>query len=103
MVKIIKDNNLDEVKASKYAVVDFSATWCGPCRMVAPEMEALAEELEGEVDFFNCDVDENMALAQMFQISSIPAIGILKDGVLVDMAVGFRPKEQLKQFVLSAK
>ena len=64
MIKIIKDNNLDEVKASKYAVVDFSATWCGPCRMVAPAMEELSEELAGEVDFFNCDVDENMELAQ---------------------------------------
>ncbi len=103
MIKIIKDNNLDEVKASKYAVIDFSATWCGPCRMVAPAMEELSEELAGEVDFFNCDVDENMELAQKYQISSIPAIAIIKDGALADMTVGFQPKEVMKQFVLSQK
>ncbi|MBQ8151709.1 MAG: thioredoxin [Firmicutes bacterium] len=103
MVKIIKNNDLAEVNASKYAVVDFSATWCGPCRMVAPEMEELSEELAGEVDFFNCDVDENMELAVKYQIASIPAIAIIKEGELADISVGFQPKEQMKEFILSQK
>lgn len=103
MVKVIKDNNMDEVMKSRYAVVDFSAVWCGPCKMVAPEMEELAEELAGEVDFFNCDVDENMALAMKYQITSIPAIAIIKDGQLADMTVGFQPKEAMKNFILSQK
>ena len=103
MVKIIKNNYLAEVNASKYAVVDFSATWCGPCRMVAPEMEELSEELAGEVDFFNCDVDENMELAVKYQIASIPAIAIIKEGELADISVGFQPKEQMKEFILSQK
>ncbi len=103
MVTTVKNNDLSQAKKSKIAVVDFSATWCGPCRMTAPIMEELSEELKGQVDFFNCDVDENNSLAAEFGISSIPAIAVLKNGVLSDMTVGFRPKAALKDFILGGK
>ncbi|MCR5743001.1 MAG: thioredoxin [Lachnospiraceae bacterium] len=103
MVNVIKNNDLTAAKASKFAVIDFSATWCNPCRMLAPVLEQVSEELAGEVDFFNCDVDANNASAIEFHISSIPAIVVLKDGQKIDMTVGFQPKESLKQFILSHK
>ena len=102
MVNVIKDNNFDEVKNSKVAVVDFSATWCGPCQMLAPVLEATAEEMAGEVDFFNCDVDSNMKLAMLFNVQSVPSILVFKDGELVDSTLGFQPKEVLKQFITNA-
>ena len=102
MIKIIENNDFSAVKASEYAVVDFNATWCGPCRMLAPVLEELAEELD-EVEFFACDVDENGDLAGENGIQSIPAVGIYKNGQLVDMAVGFRPKDAIKAFILSKK
>ncbi|MCR4594516.1 MAG: thioredoxin [Clostridiales bacterium] len=103
MVKVIENNNFDEIKNSDFAVVDFSATWCGPCRMVAPVVEELSDELDGSVDFFNVDVDENGELAARFQIASIPAIAVFKKGECVDMSVGLKPKEDLKTFILNQK
>ena len=102
MIKVIENNDFEAVKNSEYAVVDFNATWCGPCRMLAPIIEELADELD-EVEFFACDVEENDELAAQNGIQSIPAVGIFKNGELVDMAVGFRPKDAMKEFVLSKK
>lgn len=103
MVNVIKNNNLDAVNSSAYALIDFNATWCGPCKMIAPLVDELSEELAGQVDFFSCDTDENMQLAMKFSISSIPSLVLLKNGEPVDMIVGFRPKEALKEFILSHK
>ena len=80
MVKIITNNDMSEAKSSKLAVIDFSATWCGPCQMLAPVMEELSEELAGKVDIYSVDVDKNSELAEEFNIMSIPAIAVLKDG-----------------------
>ena len=63
MVKKIANNDMTEVLAEKVALVDFSATWCGPCQMLAPVVDALAEELEGQVAVYNVDVDANSDLA----------------------------------------
>ncbi len=76
-------------------VVDFSATWCGPCRMMAPVLEQIAEE-KTDVKFFNVDVDENTELAIRYGISSIPALLVLKDGQKKDLLVGFKPKPILE-------
>ena len=103
MVKEIKNDNLDEARKSSYAVIDFNAVWCNPCRMLAPVLEELSEELAGEVDFYSCDVDENGALAAEFRVSSIPCVVILKDGQAMNAAVGFQPKDALRKFVLSSK
>jgi thioredoxin 1 len=102
MVNEIRNNNIEDVKNTNLAVIDFNATWCGPCRMLAPIIDELSEEM-GDYKFFACDVDENGDLAQMFGIQSIPAVGVFKDGKLVDMVVGFRPKDAMKSFISSVK
>lgn len=99
MVEKIRGNNLEKAENSKIALIDFSATWCGPCRMLEPVLEEVSEELKGQVDFFNCDVDQNPDLAQKFGIMNIPALFILKDGKPAANTVGFQPKENLLEFI----
>ena len=102
MITEIKNNDFQAVEKEKLAVVDFNATWCGPCRMLAPIIEELSEEYD-DVEFFACDVDDNGALAMKFGIQSIPAVGFFKEGKLVNMAVGFRPKAAMKSLIDEAK
>lgn len=99
MVKKITDNKMEEALKSKAAVVDFSAVWCGPCKMLAPVLEEVSEELEGKVEFFNADTDENFALAQQYKIASIPALIFLKDGKQVAQNIGFQPKDAIKRWI----
>lgn len=103
MVQRIYGNNMDEALESKLALVDFSAVWCGPCKMIAPVIEELSDELDGEVDFFNADSDENSELAREYQISSIPALLLFKNGEVVARTVGFQPKEAIRSFIDSNK
>lgn len=81
------------------AVVDFSATWCGPCRLLAPVLEELSEELGDKVKFYNVDVDEDSALAAGFGISSVPTVLFLKNGKVADQSVGFRPGPAMKSWI----
>jgi putative thioredoxin len=78
-------------------LVDFWAAWCGPCKMVAPEMVKLAEKYDGAVDVVKVDVDANPGLSQAFNILSIPVIAFFKPGSQPQGVVGFRPLEQLEQ------
>jgi len=78
------------------AVVDFWATWCGPCRMVAPIVEQLATEYEGKAKVLKLDVDTNQRTATKFNIRSIPQILFFKDGKLVDTVVGAVPRTVLE-------
>ena len=80
------------------AIVDFNATWCGPCRMLAPILEELSEEFT-DIPFYACDVDQNMELAVKYNIQSIPAVGFFRKGQLVDLAVGFRSKDAMKALI----
>ena len=102
MVKVINQADFDEVKNSELAVVDFSAVWCGPCKMVAPVLEQLSEELT-DVSFYNVDVDKNMDLAQEYKITNIPAILVMKKGKVVNTQVGFAPKDVLAEVINNSK
>ena len=93
-VNVTTDQSFEQDTATGVALIDFWATWCGPCRMQSPVVEALSEEMP-EVNFFKLDVDQNPATAQQFRIMSIPTLMIKKDGQVVDQSVGYHPKEQL--------
>ena len=98
MVHKIEQNNMQDALKAKVAVVDFSATWCGPCKMLAPIMEELSEEMAGQVEFYNADTDENMDLALANKVTSIPALFLLRDGQIVDRMIGFQSKQALKNW-----
>ena len=74
-------------------LVDFWASWCGPCRMIAPALEELAEEYEGKAKICKVNVDEQGGLAQQFKIMSIPAVFLFKDGEVMEKLIGARPKQ----------
>lgn len=99
MVKKITEKEFSDMSKAGNMVIDFSATWCNPCRMLAPVLEEVSGEFEGKVAFYNVDVDENPDLAQAFNVQSIPAVAFVKDGNLVDMSVGFVPKNMIESFV----
>jgi thioredoxin 1 len=99
MVKKISENEFNEVKNAKVAMIDFSATWCGPCKMLAPVLEEVSEEMKDSIEIYNIDVDENQNLAQQYGITSIPALVILKNGEKADMQVGFQPKDAIVSFI----
>ena len=99
MVHKIEQNNMQDALKAKVAVVDFSATWCGPCKMLAPIMEVLSEEMAGQVEFYNADTDENMDLALANKVTSIPALFLLRDGQIVDRMIGFQSKQALKNWI----
>lgn len=89
----------DMAESEGLTVVDFWAPWCGPCRMVAPVIEELSGEMEGQVRFAKVNVDENQAIAQRYQVRSIPTIGFFMGGEPVGAVVGAYPKAALKQII----
>ncbi|MEI3336112.1 MAG: thioredoxin [Clostridium sp.] len=100
MVGHINDSNFEEevLKAKGVVVVDFFATWCAPCKMLAPILEEISEEVK-EAKVVKIDVDENPLAANLYHVSSIPTIKIFKDGELKDSKVGFQPKEFLQEAI----
>ena len=89
----------EKIPTAPIAMVDFWATWCGPCKMLAPIMEELSEEMAGQVEFYNADTDENMDLALANKVTSIPALFLLRDGQIVDRMIGFQSKQALKNWI----
>jgi thioredoxin 1 len=103
-IKTATDATFEELvlHADKPVVVDFWAVWCGPCRMVAPEMEKLATKYEGSIDVVKVDIDANPQIQRQFNIMSIPTIAFFAPGKQPMGVVGFRPLEQLEsQFGLA--
>ncbi len=98
MAKQITDDNFNEVLAEgKPVVIDFWATWCGPCRMVGPIIDELAAEYDGRVIIGKVDVDANSDLPMKFGVRNIPTIIFLKDGQLVNKMVGAQSKDAFKK------
>lgn len=98
MEKVTTQNFDQTITSNKTVLVDFFATWCGPCKMLAPVVEQFAES-ETNVKVVKVDVDEEPDLAMRFGISSIPTLLVFKDGKLADKQIGYRSLEQLKQIV----
>ena len=99
MVKVIDGAGFEEVKQADAAVVDFFATWCGPCKMMSPVLDELSGEYEGKVSFFKLDVDDNQDLASEYGINSIPNLIFFKKGEKVSESVGFKPAEDLRTWI----
>lgn len=89
------DQNFSAETGSGLVLVDFWATWCGPCKMIAPVLEEIDSEIGDKLKIVKLDVDENQETAGKFGIMSIPTLLVLKDGLEVDKIVGFQPKEAL--------
>ena len=99
---INKDNFNELVLDSKTPVlVDFFATWCGPCKMLAPILEQVAEEMGDKVVIAKADIDECMELAQEYGIMSVPTMILFKEGAEVSRNIGFRGKPQIVEMINS--
>lgn len=100
MVKKINSQEFAaEAMKAPVAVVDFNATWCGPCRMLGPVLEDISEKYADKVSFYSVDVDESPELAMQFRVSSVPCLVLLKNGGFADQSVGFRPEPQLTAWI----
>lgn len=99
-IKLTSQNFENEVlKSDKTVLVDFWATWCGPCRMIAPIVEEIAQEYAESVKVGKVNVDEERELAINYRIESIPTIMIFKNGKLADKVIGYRSKEELEKLL----
>ena len=95
IMHLTKDN-FDSITSSGLVLVDFWATWCGPCRMMSPIVDELAAEFEGKVVIGKCDVEQNDDITMKYGVRNIPTIIFLKGGELVDKQVGACSKDALK-------
>lgn len=94
-LKLNKDNfDAEVLKSSQPVLVDFWASWCGPCRMLGPVISELAEELKGKAKVGKVNVDEEPELSNTYGVSSIPTVLLFKDGKVVKTSIGVKPKEQ---------
>jgi len=95
MVKHVTKNDFDTEIKDGVVVVDFAATWCGPCKMLGPILEDLSGEYEGKIKFLKVDVDDDADLAMQYKISSVPALIAFKNGEVIDKQIGLKQKDDL--------
>ncbi len=97
-VRRIAGSQIAEVTKEKEALslIDFGATWCGPCKMIEPVLEKVSESMEGKVSFYSVDVDESQAESSRFGIRGVPTLIVFHDGEEIDRMVGFRDKGDLE-------
>ncbi|MBP5427200.1 MAG: thioredoxin [Clostridiales bacterium] len=104
-IRHITNANFEQevMKSDKLVVVDFWATWCGPCRAIGPVVDELAQEYNGEVVIGKINVDEEGELSRKYKVMSIPTIMLFKNGEVIDKVVGLRSKEDLIELIDSNK
>lgn len=100
MILHFDEKTFDEaVNGDKPVLVDFWATWCGPCRMLAPVIEEIANEYAGKVKVGKVNVDDERELALEYGVSSIPTVMVFQNGEVKETSVGYRPKEEIEQLL----
>lgn len=100
VVTITSENFEKEVlQSEKPVLVDFWASWCGPCQMLSPIVDGIAEELEGEIKVGKVNVDEQIELSSQFKVMSIPTLIVFKDGKAVSTSVGVRSKQEILSMI----
>jgi thioredoxin 1 len=98
-IKILTDDNFEQEIKQGVVLVDFWAPWCGPCRLLAPAVEALASEYDGRATVAKMNVDDNPSVPMRFMIQGIPTLLLFKDGQLAERIVGLTPKEQIAKLL----
>jgi len=99
-IKYLNDDNFDKEIAQGITLVDFYADWCGPCRMMEPIIEELAEEMEGKAKIAKLDIETSQKVTSNFNVTSIPTLIVFKDGNEVQRIVGVKDKDALKEALL---
>lgn len=101
MVKEITTEEFDKevLKQDKVVIIEFFGTWCMPCKMLSTILDNVGAKLEGKVDIFKLDVDENAELAKKYGVLTVPTILVLKDGAELEKAVGFRQEKQIMEMI----
>ena len=97
MIEILNEGNFDEkvLQSSGNVLVDFFATWCGPCRMVAPVIDEIATEKAGQVTVYKVDIDQSPDLAFKYQVSSVPTLIVFENGQIKNERLGAQPKQNI--------
>jgi thioredoxin 1 len=96
--KVSQDNFQSEVlESSQPVLIDFTAVWCGPCKMLDPVVKQLANDWNGKVRVFKLDVDDNPDLAMNYQVMGVPTLMLFKDGQPVERVTGYQPKDRLEK------
>jgi thioredoxin 1 len=104
-MEIIREDQFEQkvLQSNKLVLVDFFASWCGPCQMIAPILEQVSKESNGEYEIYKVDVDQSQNLAMRFGVMSIPTLILFKNGQPIDKMIGFRPKNQIVEILNSNK